>query len=75
MKIFIFEEVERVSGRYHSEGGLVIIAKDLQSAIDLAQEDKYKKLQSHEIEKVVSYDLLDDDVDPRLWVFPNSGCC
>lgn len=84
MKLFIFEEVEKLTVNYHPEGALIVIAEDLQAAINLAnhttlkddwrKEGKTIQLSEKEVEKVITYELL-GDVESGLYVFPNSGCC
>ena len=74
MKIFIFEDLGQVSGNYHSEGGLVIIAKDIEEAINLIESDNSISISDKEWSQVEVFDLA-GDVEPRFWVMPNAGCC
>lgn len=83
MKIFIFKDVEELTDRYHESGGLVIIARDLERALDLAKNHsecyweegrKCIKLSNKEIENVISLNLV-EEAEEGLFLFPNSGCC
>lgn len=82
MKIFIFEDIEKLTSSYHGDGSLIIIAKDLHNAIGLAgghaesiyDNKNYIKLSTEEIKNVISYDLV-SEVEEKVFVFPNSGCC
>lgn len=77
MKIFIFERVEKLTGNYHPEGGLVAIAKDEDEVMRLVQEQESELvygLRDNEWEQVQIFDLA-EEVEPRLYVFPDAGCC
>jgi len=65
MNIFIFEDISKVSGAYHSEGGLVIIANDINHAKEVIMDDHWIRIINKEWE----------DVEPKYWVMPNAGCC
>lgn len=85
MRIFIFKDVEKLTDSYHTNGALVVVAENITKAIEIAhnhEEDsawktgsKNIKLTTEEIEKVVSYDLLGENIEPKLFLFPDSGCC
>jgi len=74
MNIFIFEDISKVSGVYHSEGGLVIIANDINHAKEVIMDDHWIRITDKEWEAVESFDLK-DNVEPKYWVMPNAGCC
>lgn len=38
MKVFVFEYINQVSPNYHSEGGLMVIAKDKEQVIQLIED-------------------------------------
>ena len=91
MKIFLFNHVDQLTNNHHSSGALNIIANDLEHALNLAksyisadyeeddEEDYIKKhpikLTELEIERVVSYDLVGEDIMPQVLIYPNAGCC
>lgn len=74
MKIYIFEYIEQVSGNFHSGGGLVIIAKDIEDAKKLISVDERIQPTEDEWLKVESYDLS-ENVESKFWVMPDAGCC
>ena len=74
MRIFVFEDIENCSSNYHSEGGLVVIAKDIEHAKELLKEDKSIDVTDEEWGKVESFALA-ENVEPKFWVMPNAGCC
>lgn len=74
MKIYIFEQIDQVSGNYHSGGGLVIIAKDIEHAKEIILVDKEIQPTDEEWAKVESYDLA-ENVEPKFWTMPDAGCC
>lgn len=86
MKIFIFEDVKELTSNYHEDGALIIIAENLDRALQMARThtDDYSwrpeadrhhiKLTAEEIEKVKVYELA-NDAEEKLFIFPNAGCC
>lgn len=74
MKIIIFEYVEQLTGRYHCDGGLVIIARDVERAKELISKDKYINPTQEEWEKAFIYELKEKQ-EERYFVFPDAGCC
>lgn len=74
MKIYIFKYIDQVSNREHSGGGLVIIAKDIESAIGLVAVDKSIEITDKDWSQVESYEL-NENAEPKYWVMPDSGCC
>lgn len=74
MKIFILERIDQVSYSYHSEGGLVIIAKDLEQAKEIIKEDENIKPTKEEWDSAIVYELKDIE-KPGYYTFPDAGCC
>lgn len=81
-QIFIWRNVEPVSDYYHSNGGLVVIAKSLEEARGLAME----KLNRVEGAATAVWLTEDPDIilplltgmikdEDRVLVFPDAGCC
>lgn len=76
MKIFIFEEVEELTDRYHPGGGLVVIAENETEARELIATIESIKLTEEEWEEVLVYELSAfQDVEPKMFIFPDAGCC
>jgi len=89
MKVFIFKDVEYLTSRYHSDGGLVVIAKD-RAMVERVIEDTNKltyndtddfnlseaqiELTEEDWDKALIYPT-DTNVKVDIFVFPNAGCC
>lgn len=74
MKIFIFEDIDKVSNRYHEEGGLVIVANNKSHAKEMIVKEKYVCVNEDEWDKVREYELK-GTYEPELITFPDAGCC
>ncbi len=74
MNIYIFQNIEQLTGYYHSGGGLVVIAPNLDAAIGLAMSDGVT-FSDREIEHVITHALADANTEPRVFIFPDAGCC
>lgn len=84
MKIFIFENVQELTHNYHSGGGLVVIAESEEHAKKVIQ-DHNENNQSWLVENaqvsdkdwlsVITHELKDGSAEPRVFVFPDAGCC
>ncbi len=74
MKAFVFEAVQRVSGSYHSGGGLLIIAEDKDAAQALVDVSVEVFIEQAEWDKAIVLELA-LSYDPRIIVFPDAGCC
>ena len=80
MKIFIWKRIKEATDHYHTEGGVVVIAKSENSARHLANnwisEESYNG--NCKIYDGEQPDLILDcvgDIDPTVFVFPDAGCC
>jgi hypothetical protein len=73
MKIYIFERISQVSGNWHPEGGLVIIANDIEEAKQLIAKDDNISPTDKEWETVESFEIIANE--PKYWVMPDAGCC
>jgi hypothetical protein len=76
MKLFIFEDIEHVSHHYHSNWGLMVIAKDRHKQFDMVIETLWTddiKITEDEWKSVIEYDVW--EVEPKVIVFPDSWCC
>jgi len=74
MKMFVFEYISKVSDRYHPEGGLVIVAKDKEQVIELIEEYGIIEITEEEWKDVIIYELKNNE-KPRIFAFPDAGCC
>lgn len=84
MRIFIFEKVDKLTENYHENGALVIVANNLESALKMAKEHSSEfhwrenkcpiQLTGKEIANVITYELA-EKVEPKVFIFPDAGCC
>ena len=74
MKIYVFGRIDKCSDNYHAEGGLVVIAKDVEHAKELLKNRNSIEVTDEEWEDVESFALA-DNVEPKFWVMPDAGCC
>ena len=74
MKMFVFEYINQVSPNYHTEGGLMVIAKDKEQVIQLIEDYGNIEIDKEEWADVIIYELKNNE-EPRVFVFPDAGCC
>lgn len=74
MKIFVLEHVEQVSGNYHSDGGLVVVARDIEEAKKLVEREWECKPTDEEWGQAMVYELK-EGYETKCYVFPDAGCC
>lgn len=79
MKMFLWGRTSPVTDSFHAEGGLCIVAKDLESARRLwvnsnaaAELDNAYNAVKYWPDRV--FELVGDQV-PEIFVFPDVGCC
>lgn len=67
MKVFILERVSELTGNYHSEGGTIVIAKELLA-------DEHANITDEEWEDVIVHDIKGKP-EEAVYIFPDAGCC
>lgn len=83
MSIYIWERVNMMSDNYHSEGGVVVVAKSLERAREIAREH-FNPEEEHET--LTDYDTTVFNTEPQKVFrvtskeeyycdFPDAGCC
>lgn len=79
MNVYVWQRLGRVSNSYHASGGLTVVAKDLDQAMALANAQPGCVLKADDtpdlvlpvaVRKIASANLA-----PRVFVFPDAGCC
>lgn len=85
MKMYVFDRVESLTHHYHASGGLAVAAADKRAARNLVAErlrdrdgddDGYEPAGPTEEEwSAATVYRLDGNPKPRVFVFPDSGCC
>lgn len=73
MKCFIWRYVGKCSDSYHESGGVVVVAVDEQAARALANSVEGCDIKTEEAPDCV-LDVL-GDVEPRVFIMPDAGCC
>ena len=71
MKVFIWY-VEKCSDNYHSGGGVVVFAESEDEARSLANAEEHVVVPANLRPDFV---LQPDNMEPRVLVFPDAGCC
>jgi len=74
VKVFIWEECDYVSDRYHDDGGLTVVARGLEAARRLIAETCPKKCAALTADPTLELDVVDPG-EERIFVFRNAGCC
>ena len=69
MNVYIWEEVDDLTDNYHSGGGTVVIANSLEEARKQLPENCSAQT-DHPI-----FEAELNAITPRVFVFPNAGCC
>lgn len=83
MKIWIIECVENLTDNWHPEGGIAVIAESLDAAkkLILAETETdfqgnvfTPKVTDEEWAESVEMELA-GNIEERVFIFPNAGCC
>ncbi len=74
MNAYIFENVEQLTSNYHSGGGLIIFARDIDHATELTRSDSSISISDVEWSEAKVFKMA-DDVQPQIFKFPDAGCC
>ena len=72
MKVFIWQRVYKCSNNYHSEGGVVVIAEDVDTAIGIANMEEGCEIE-HGTEP--DYEVETTSTERKVFIFPDAGCC
>lgn len=73
MKIFIWQSIENATQSFHSGGGVVAVAESLEQAISMAEAEGVRFGSQYDSEPVELE--LSGEQEPRVFVFPDAGCC
>jgi hypothetical protein len=76
MKIFILQRVQCCNAiNYHSEGGIVIIAKDINHAKEMIKNSQNSRVDDDEWETAEIFELKGKNINPKFWLMEDAGCC
>mgnify|MGYP003437664422 CR=1 FL=1 len=85
MKLYIFEHIDQLTANYHSQGGAAVVASSKDAAVALltAPRKRYDwsndddtftpVLTELEIAEAIEFEV--ESSDPRVFIFPDAGCC
>ena len=73
MRIYLWESVEGLTYNYHSGGALLVVAKSLSRARQIAAEKIYDK--SVVLDKPDQSWTTTDYAKETVFIFPDAGCC
>lgn len=73
MKVFVWQYINQLTDNYHSDGGLVVVAKDLERAHELARNEGVE-FSEGELTPTIEYNT-DDSAEEKVFIFPDAGCC
>ena len=74
--MFVFEDIDQVSNNYHTERGLIIIAKSKESANQIITNEEHHgiRISEDEWDKCIVYELNPDkSYIEKVIAFPNAG--
>jgi hypothetical protein len=71
MKVFIWEYVGKCSDNYHSGGGVVVFAKDEESARQIANGVSGCEIKAEEKPD----EVRESNGKEQIFIFPDAGCC
>ena len=72
-KMFVWENVDGLTGNYHDGGGTVVIADNLDAARKLLEKQTGKGCSAMKDEPDYSASVGSDE--DKVFIFPDAGCC
>jgi hypothetical protein len=78
MTVFVWDDVDDLTRSYHSGGGLVVVARDLEHARELVVLESLREGSSLDLKELPGEPTATyrtGVAEPRVYVFPNAGCC
>lgn len=82
MNLYLWNRIDKCTGNYHPEGGVVVIAETAEEARKLFKlKQKYNswggytncEIRADEIPDLIV--TLCDNVKKEVFIFPDAGCC
>lgn len=77
MNIYIWKRLDNVTESYHHEGGLAIVARNLDHAKEVLKErigGYPEDLPNLDVPPDAVYTLANEE-ETRVFIFPDRGCC
>ena len=76
MKLYIFPSVDLLTDSYHSAGGAVVLASDLEAAVaTLRLRGAHPSEEEIALAREFHLDGAVKEYGPDSYLFPYSGCC
>lgn len=77
MKMFLWQRVSNATGSCHDEGGIVVLAENLERARELllSRPAIPKSCQALAVDPDFSCKISGPKIEEDVWVFPDAGCC
>jgi hypothetical protein len=74
-KMFVWENANGVSSNYHDDGGVMIIADNLDVARQLFEKTGGTSKKSEVLKCEPDYMTSVVSEEDKIFIFPNAGCC
>lgn len=77
MKLFIFDSVKKLTDSYHSRGGAAVIAESREAAVAMLTaptECFTPVVEEDEAAAAIEFELCGNH-EPKVFIFPDAGCC
>jgi len=74
MKLFIWKRVSELTANYHDSGGCAIVAESLEAARELFRKEE-PELNCGLLRQEPDFESEVSAAEPRLFIFPDAGCC
>lgn len=80
MNVYVWESLNKMSESYHCDGGLVVVAESVEKAYELLRakdRDGYTVPEDSDVFKTEPDATYPTEpiYSPRVFTFPNAGCC
>ena len=73
MRIYLFEDAEKVSNQHHSGGSVMVIAPS-RGDVEALLEPTAVELDQWDWENVLTFPTH-NYIPPQVFIFPDAGCC
>lgn len=73
MKVFVWQNISECTSNYHSGGGVVVFAKDIDRAIEMAADRGCKIDVVNEVPDDIR--KVHEDTPEAIYIMPDAGCC
>ena len=71
MKVFVWDYIDLLTNSYHSSGGLIVFAENVERAMELATMQGVTFSNSDSLVDV----RIVDGGEEKVYIMPDAGCC